>query len=60
MRVNIGIVTRLRPGRMRDRGLIPGRGKTFISSSKCQDCCVGHLACYSMDTGNFLPGNKDG
>ena len=23
MRVNIGIVTRLRPGRMRDRGLIP-------------------------------------
>lgn len=52
-------MTRLRPGRVRDRGLIPDRGKTFISSSKCQDCCVGHLASYSMGTGSFLPVSKD-
>jgi hypothetical protein len=59
MRVNIGIVTRLRPGRMRDRSLIPDRVKIFIFSSKCQDYCVGHLASCSMGTGSFLPRSKD-
>jgi hypothetical protein len=44
---------------MRDRGLIPDRGKKFMYSSKSQDCYGGHLASYSMGTGSFLPGSKD-
>ena len=40
----VGILTRLRAARPRNRGLIPGRGKRFYSSPECLDEIWGRLS----------------
>jgi hypothetical protein len=55
---SVGITTRLRAGRPRVRGSIPGRGKRIFSLHNIQTASGAHPAPHTMGTGECIPGGK--